>query len=137
MKQIFNFIIFAIASFFIFSISSCKKDAGTLPDISFKTGAGYTSANATVARNTAFKVGINAAKTEKDDVLKTFNISVSFDGGTSTTVYSETLTAAQGDNYTYDFNRITRNQAGTEKYTFTITNRDGLINTISLTITVP
>ena len=137
MKQRINFIIAVIASAFIFLLSSCKKDEGKLPDISFKPGTGYTSANATIAKNTAFKVGINAAKTEKEDVLKTFNISVSFDGGASATVYSETLTAAQGDNYTYDFNRTTRNLAGTEKYTFTITNRDGLINTITLTITVP
>ena len=137
MKQKINFIIALIASAFIFLLSSCEKDAGKLPDISFKTGAGYIAADATVARNIAFKVGINAAKTESNDVLKTFNISVSFDGGPSSTVYSETLTAAQGDNYTYDFNRTTRNQAGTEKYTFTITNRDGLINTVTLTITVP
>ena len=137
MKQRINFIIAVIASAFIFLLSSCEKDKGILPDISFKTGAGYTSADATVARNTAFKVGINAAKTESNDVLKTFNISVSFDGGASSTVYSETLTAAQGDNYIYDFNRTTRNQAGMEKYTFTITNKDGLINTVTLTITVP
>ena len=70
-------------------------------------------------------------------MLKTFNASVSYDGGASTTVYSETLTSAQGDNYTHDLNLTTRNQAGTEKYTFTITNRDGLINTISLSIAVP
>ena len=137
MKQRINFMIAVIVSAFIFLLSSCKKDEGKLPDISFKTDAGYTSANATVARNTAFKVGINAAKTESNDILKTFNISVSFDGGASSTVYSESLTAAQGDNYTYEFRGTTRNHAGMEKYTFTITNRDGLINTVTLTITVP
>jgi len=137
MKKLIKYLSFVMMSVIIFSISSCEKDAGKLPDISFKTGTGYTSADASIARNTSFKVGINAAKTESADVLKTFNISVSFDGGASTSVYSETLTAAQGDNYTYDFNRTTRNQAGIEKYTFTITNRDGLINTVTLTVTVP
>ncbi len=137
MKRLFDYTLYAMVSLLFISTSSCKKDAGTLPDIFFKTGTGYTSANATFARNTSFKVGINAAKTEKEDVLKTFNISVSFDGGASSTIYLETLTAAQGDNYTYDLTRLTRNQAGTEKYTFTITNRDGLINSITLMITVP
>ena len=32
---------------------------------------------------------------------------------------------------------MTRNIAGTEKYTFTVTNRDGLITTKSITVTVP
>lgn len=137
MKQLINLIFFVTASIFSLSMFSCKKDEGKLPDISFKTGTGYTSTNASVARNTAFKVGINAAKTESNDILKTFNITVSFDGGTPATVYSETLTAAQGDNYTYDFNRTTRNQAGSEKYIFTITNKDGLVNSLTLTITVP
>ena len=121
----------------LISTSSCERDKGILPDISFKTGTGYTSADATIAKSTSFLVGINAARTEDKDVLKTFNASVSYDGGASTTVYSEALTSAQGDNYTHDLNLATRNQAGTEKFSFTISNRDGLINTISLTITVP
>ena len=122
----------------IFSMSSCDKDKGILPFINFKTTAGYTSANATIARNTAFLVGIDAAKSEGNDILKTFTASVVFDASTtSSTIYSETLTPAQGDNYSKDLPITTRNQAGTEKYSFTVTNKDGLVNTISLTITVP
>jgi hypothetical protein len=137
MNQPISKISFAIITLAMLTISSCEKDKGILPAISFKTGSGYTSADGTIAKNTAFLVGIDAAKTEDKDVLKTFNASVSYDGGASSTVYSETLTAAQGDNYSHDLNFTTRDQSGTEKYTFTITNRDGLINTISLNITVP
>ena len=137
MKHSLKLLSFATILITLISTSSCEKDKGILPDISFKTGTGYTSDNATIAKNIAFLVGINAARKEDKDVLKTFNASVSYDGGASTTVYSETLTSAQGDNCTHDLNLTTRNQAGTEKYSFTITNRDGLINTISLTITVP
>jgi hypothetical protein len=122
--------------FAIIICSSCEKDKRILPAISFKSGTGYTSSDATIARNTGFLVGINAAKTEDKDVLKTFNASVAYDGGTSTTIYSEVLTAAQGDNYTHDLSLTTRNQSGVEKYTFTVTNRDGLVNTITLNITV-
>lgn len=136
MKKISHLIIASLIALLIFTAASCKKDPGRLPDISFITGTGYLSSDGTVAKNTSFKIGINAAKTENEDVLKTFNISVSYDGGPSETVVSQTLTTAQEDNYTYDLVKNTRNQAGTEKYSFTITNRDGLINTISITITV-
>ena len=137
MKQIINRINLAIITILLLTISSCEKDKGILPDISFKAGAGYTSADASIAKNTPFLVGVNAARTEDKDVLKTFNASVSFDGGASTTIYNEVLTTTQGDNYTHDLSLTTRNQSGTEKYSFTITNRDGLINTITMTITVP
>jgi len=136
MKKIGHFIIATVTVLLIFTGLSCKKDPGRLPDISFITGTGYLSSDATVAKNTSFKIGINAAKTEEEDVLKTFNISVSYDGGASETLLTQTLTSAQEDNYTYDMVKNTRNQAGTEKYSFTISNRDGLINTISITITV-
>jgi hypothetical protein len=137
MNHIISRLNLAVITMVTFTISSCEKDKGILPDISFKAGAGYTSTDASIAKNTNFLVGINAARTEDKDVLKTFNASVSFDGGSSTTIYNEVLTTAQGDNYTYDLNLTTRNQSGTEKYSFTITNRDGLINTITITITVP
>ncbi len=137
MKKLIHALTFSSLALLFFSITSCEKDEGILPAISFKTGAGYTSANANIARSTIFKVGIDAAKTEKKDVLKTFNISRQYDGGASTTVYDATLSGSQGDNYSYDYNGTTRNVAGTEKYTFTVTNRDGLVNSITLTITTP
>lgn len=136
MKKISHLIIATLTILLILTGVSCKKDPGRLPDISFITGTGYLSTDGTIAKNTSFKIGINAAKTENEDVLKTFNISVSYDGGPSETLFTQTLTSAQEDNYTYDLTKNTRNQAGTEKYSFTITNRDGLINTISITINV-
>src|SRR5678815_4833537 len=98
MNQTIRKISFVIITVATLTISSCEKDKGILPAISFKTGSGYTSADGTIAKNTAFLVGIDAAKTEDKDVLKTFNASVSCDGRASSTVYSETLTSAQGDN---------------------------------------
>lgn len=128
----------ALLSLFIFGINSCEKDKGLLPNIAFKTGATYTSANTTIAKNTAFTVGIDASKSEGKDVLKTFNASVSYDGSaTTTSFYNEILTSAQGDSYTKDLALTTRNQSGTEKWIFTVTNRDGLVNSVTLTVTVP
>lgn len=117
------------------SLSSCEKDEGKLPDISFKTGAAYTASDVTAASGDTLLIGINAAKTEDKDVLKTFNITQSLNGGTGTSVFNKTLTSAEEDNFSYDYTVVT-GAAGTEEYTFTITNRDGLINQVSLTVTV-
>jgi hypothetical protein len=48
-------------------------------------------------------LGINASKSEEEDVLKKFNISKSVNGGTATTVYTEDLTGSEGDNFSFDF----------------------------------
>jgi hypothetical protein len=115
-------------------LSAC--DEGKKPNIAFKTGGSYTLADATVSKQDTLKIGINASKAESKDVLKKFNASVSYDGGGSTTLVSEDLSGAQGDNYDKDIQVITRNVAGKEKYTFTVTNRDGIIGQVSLTLTV-
>jgi hypothetical protein len=117
-------------------LSSCERDAGKLPDIAFKTGSGYISTNVSLIRGSNFKIGIDAAKTENRDVLKQFNISRSVNGATATTVFSQSLSGAEGDNYSYDYNATLDTTVGqTNKYTFTVTNRDGLVNQVSLTTT--
>lgn len=120
----------------VLSLSSCEKDEGKLPNIAFKTGSDYKSADATVAKGAAVKIGITASKSEDKDVLTKFNITKSLDGGTETTAFTKDLSGAEGDNYSYDYSFTTRDQAGTEKYTFTVVNRDGLVNKVSLTLTV-
>jgi hypothetical protein len=135
MKKILAAMLFITA---ISVMSSCKKeeDEGKLPNIAFKTGAGYTSADATVAQNTTVTIGINASKSEPNDVLKTFDASKILDGGASASFYSEVLTGTLGDTYSKDLTITTRSVAGTEKYTFTVVNKDGLKNQVSLTLTV-
>lgn len=121
----------------ILSFSSCGKDKMIPPTLDFTTSAGYTSADGHVALNTAFKIGVDAKRTEDKDDLKTFTVTKSYDGGTATTIDNVTIGSGQAAEYTKDYNLTTRNTAGTEKYTFTVTNRDGLITTKSITITVP
>lgn len=122
----------------ISSFSSCSKeeDEGLLPNISFKSGTDYTSADANVGQGKAVKIGITASKSEDKDVLTKFTITQSLDGATETTVFTKDLTGTEGDAYSYDYATTTRNKAGTEKYTFTVVNRDGLINKTSLVLTV-
>lgn len=117
-------------------LCSCEKDEGKLPNISFKTGGSYVSADKTVGQNENITIGIEASKSEDKDVLKTFDASRSFDGAAATSFLNESLSGSQGDSYSKDVSITTRGQAGTEKYTFTVVNRDGLVNSVSLTLTV-
>src|SRR4030095_393595 len=116
---------------------SCEKDEMIPPTIDFTTGAGYTSADSHIALDTDFKIGVTAKRTEDKDDLKTFVVTVAYDGGTETTIDNVTIPTAQGGEFTKDYALTTRNTAGTEKYSFTVTNRDGLITTKTITITVP
>jgi hypothetical protein len=119
-----------------FFFASCKKDEGKLPDISFKTGAQYTAKNDTMQVGDTILVGINAAKTEKNDVLISFDGSVSVNNGPVASFVSEQLSGSNGDNYTKDMTIVTGKTAGTEKYIFTIVNKDGLRNQVSFTLTL-
>lgn len=111
---------------------ACKKDEREPPAVSFKTGAGYTFGNATVGRLDSILVGITATKTE--DELSTYNVSYAYDGATTTTT-SQNFTIST-DSYDKDVTIITRNQAGTEKWVFTVTDRDGNITSKEFTLTV-
>lgn len=118
-------------------LSSCEKDEGKLPNIAFKTGAGYVFADALLPKSTAITIGIDASKSESKDVLKKFNISRSVNGEAATTVYDQNLSGSDGDNFSYDYTTTLDTVVGqTNLYTFTVTNRDGLVNQVSLTVTV-
>jgi len=117
--------------------SSCRKeaDAHVPPEMNFVTGAGYTSADVTLAQGDSILVGVVVHKTEDD--LRTFNISYAYDGAAnSTTLYNYVLTAAEYLNFSHDHVIHTRNQAGSEKWTFTVTDRDGNVTQKSITLTV-
>src|SRR4029077_3174818 len=129
-------ILFFILAFGIISFS-CKKDEMVPPTIDFTTGTGYTSADSHIALDRDFKIGITAKRTEDKDDLKTFVVTVSFDGATESTIDNVTIPAVQAGEFAKDYDLTTRNTAGTEKYSFTVTNRDGLITTKTMTITVP
>jgi len=129
-------ILFLALAFGIISFS-CKKDEMIPPTIDFTTGSGYTSADSHIALDTDFKIGVTAKRTEDEDDLKTFIVTVSYDGGAETTIDNVTIPAAQAGEFTKDYDLTTRNTAGIEKYSFTVTNRDGLVTTKAITITVP
>jgi len=117
-------------------ISSCKKDSGKLPNIAFKTGGSYVSADKTVAKGETIVIGINASKSEDKDVLKTFSATKSINGANATSMDQQTLSGGDADAYAKDFTIVVGTASLTEKYTFTVVNRDGLTNQVSLTLNV-
>lgn len=120
-------------------LSSCKKDdeeepaVDLTPILNFIGGAGYTDADATLAPSAAFKVGINASEntTSKSnisafEVVRTFN-------NTPTTVYTEDN--INDPTYTWEQDLVANTQAGEERWTFTVTDKDGLKKELSFIIT--
>jgi hypothetical protein len=133
MKHVLTFLLFSLLAL---SFGSCSKDEGKKPEISFRTGAGYTSSDATVMNGSDVLIGIHCAKSEDVDVLKHFNASVSVDGSANTSLDDVELTGADGDVYDVDYTFTVPPEAGhTYKLIFTVTNRDGLTNQVSLTLT--
>lgn len=125
-------LIAAVASFF-----SCKKktDAHVPPSVSFKTGGNYTSGNKTVNKNDTVLVGISATKTEDD--LRSYNISVAYDGATGTTTkYQYYLSTSEYNSFSKDYQVIARNQTGSERWVFSIQDKDGNITQKTITLTV-
>ena len=115
--------------------TGCDKEPEIPPSLELKTGTVYTSQDETVAKDSTLTVGIIATKTEDD--LKTYNVSVSYDGASSTSTL-ETFTIPSGEKalYNKDVTFSVRNQAGIEKYFFTITDVDGNIVQKTLIFTV-
>jgi hypothetical protein len=75
--------------------------------------------------------------TKKEDDMKTFNISYAYDGAkTTTTKETFSLSGSEAKNYEKDYTFSVRNQVGIEDWYFVITDRDGNIAKLTLTITV-
>jgi hypothetical protein len=120
---------------FAFVVSSCGKDKHIPPNVSLKTGSGYTAADATVAKDSTITIGFVAEKTE--DELRTFNVSYAYDGAaTTTTKETFTLSGDEEEHYEKIYTFVTRATAGTEKWVFTITDRDGNIAQKQIVLTV-
>jgi len=126
-----------VALSIIVLVSSCAKDPGKDPYIKFIYAPGYTSADATMAKGSNITIGISAQKAESEDVLKKFNISKTVNGGASSTIFDKDLSGTEGDDYTYTYSAKLDTVSGqTNNFTFTITNRDGLTNQVSLKVTI-
>lgn len=134
MKKIIKYLmVFSLLS--IVFVACEKENEEEELDIAFKTGSEYTSADVTLASGSTGKIGIEAETEKKKDPIIKFNISESINGGSSSTVYSQDL---EDTEFEYDYAYMLEDtvSGNTHKYTFTVTNRDGINKQKSLTITV-
>ena len=126
---------FLLLCFMAVLLWGCKKDSSpTLPKLTLKTGAGYTYTNGTIGKAATFKVGFVAEKTKNN--LLAYIIDYSLDGGPVINSGNGPVTAAGTANFESDFNLITRNQAGTEKWIFRISDSEGNLTSKEFTLTV-
>jgi hypothetical protein len=127
-----------VSLFFTLCSVSCKKkkvDQHIPPDMVFKSGGIYTNADRTLNKKDTITVGITATKTEDD--LKSYNVSYYYDAGTtSTTFFNYFLTSNEINSYSHDIKIIARDQSGTEKWVFSIVDRDGNITQKTILLTV-
>ncbi|MCW3077472.1 MAG: hypothetical protein JWO32_2081 [Bacteroidetes bacterium] len=135
MKKI-KLLFFVLACMFL--CLNCKKkkvDPHVPPDVTFKTGGKFISGDVTRLKNDTMMVGITATKTE--DNLKSYNISVAYDGAsTTTTKFNYLMLESEYEWYSHDYQLITRNQTGSERWVFSIVDRDGNITQKTINITV-
>ena len=114
--------------------AGCKKetDPRVHPSLTFKSSVGYTAADDSVPQQDTLKIGAVIDKTE--DPLISMNITRTYDSDPSLSLQDVSLTGQE--HIEYDFSLITRAQAGTEKYTFSVLDRDGNITSKTIALTV-
>ncbi|MBA3665255.1 MAG: hypothetical protein H0W61_13740 [Bacteroidetes bacterium] len=134
MKNILSLFILSFVLLF-FNCKKKKVDPHVPPDVVFKTGGKYISGDVTKAKKDTLTVGITATKTE--DNLKSYNVSYAYDGAsTTTTFFNYLMLESEYEGYSKDVQIITRNQAGSERWVFSIVDRDGNITQKTINITV-
>ncbi len=115
------------------TLVGCNKEdeVKPKPSITMKADAGYVYAD--TEKNTGDTIMIGATLVSNDSKLKSVELKVSYDGAVATTIETKTLTEKTA---TYQYAGAVRNVVGTEKYTLTLTDDNGEVETKSFTITV-
>ena len=136
-KTMYLFGLLLLAGAMVFT--SCKKDeddpapVDLTPVLTFIGGAGYTDGDVSLAPSATFKVGINAdANATSNKKLVTFEVVRTFNN-TPTTVFTDDN--INETTFTWEQDLISNTQVGEERWTFTITDKDGLKKELSFVIT--
>ena len=101
--------------------------------MTFIGGAGYTSADVDLAPSSTFKVGINASEnaTSKKDIAS-FTVVRTFNNTPTTVFEDDNINEAT---FTWEQDLIANTQVGDERWTFTVTDKDGLKKELSFIVT--
>jgi len=109
-------------------LTSCNKDT-TPPTMNFIGGGDYISADVSVVANSAIKAGVNAqsgsSKLTRFQIVRTFN-------NIPTTVLDSVIST---ETFNITVEGFARDEAGVERWSFTITDKDGETATLAFNVT--
>ena len=135
MKNIKLLSLFTLVTLGALFITSCGDTTGDNPTpkpvLNYLAGSEYISQNTSLAANVPFKIAITASHT---DNITSFKIIQSLDGSVDVELFdsADIRTKLISE---YIFNGTTGENAGTEIYTFTVSDKDGNTTSKSITIT--
>lgn len=137
LKNVKSLFVLMLGMTLLFTACKEEEDEGKLPTLKLKTDMGYIYEDQSVAPDSDLKFGVVAEKAEEKDPLIRFDISRSINGGDATSIKQVNLSGSEGDYYEADFTFMADTVSGhVNTYTFTVTNRDGLINQQEVNITI-
>ena len=113
--------------------SSCGKEENTPPNLSFAIDSTrYIAKDTALLHGTTFNVGIKASKTGTEGLLSSLTVGRSRNGSADSLIQQMNFVQQSFFQfYTYK----TPDSGNVERYTFAVTKKDGLSNSISLAIT--
>lgn len=123
----------AILAWLFLSTACTKEQPGgdTAAGIEFRTDSGYTWRDDTVPLADTLHIGVTVTK--GSDNLRSFFVNVAYDNGPA---IRQDSVHVSSDPFIFEKTVITRDQAGKEKWTFSVQENDGDITLRSLTFTV-
>jgi len=116
--------------------TGCNKDKSNIPGFRFITGAGYTSADASVAAGQPFTLGFIAEKPENGDALKEIKGYYNINSGIGIIGGFDYDLTANPDTFSVTSTYFAPDSAGiTHNYTFTLYTTGGGTKSLKLNIT--
>ena len=133
MNKKVSLLLSAIASITtVVSVNSCGEEKTTPPLVTFRTSSVYVSVDTTIYRNTVFNIGIEAKKTGTDGLLSGCTIQRSSNGGADSTIQQMSFVTQYFSQF---YSYLAPDSGNADKYTFTVTERDGSSSSVSVTVT--
>lgn len=133
MRKIALFLMLATAASVFTACTKEEEPTDKAPTIAFKGGAGYTSADATLPAGSTTTIGILAtANANTNAKLVRFKVTRTFNNVPEVVLDS---TLANLSTFNMDGTIEVRREAGSERWTFEIVDKDGQSASISLSIT--
>ena len=129
-----NLAFYLVPVVLISASTACTKDqpeGDHAADITFRMDSGYTFLNDTVPLSDTLHISVTVSKGSDD--LRSFFVDVTYDNGPR---IRQDSVHVESDPFTFEKTAITRDQAGTETWWFSVDEYDGDITQRALTLTV-